>query len=446
MKNSVDPAGLGKPKVIASEVVKTAKKIQRDDRKRKLVEEEEDLLKKLQRVQEEKNYLELEDTPANLDTSSRDAEAEQQASAPLGEVRLQQRDLVEAMSAAFAQALKVNAKRDVEPGLMNRLTSSKQAIEFSGNSLEWLRFKSAFETSSALGNYSDEENVSRLYKSLKGDAGKAVESLMFMTKSAMEIMGALELLYGGNDRILQRLVDSFRKLPRLNSGEMNVVTFASHVKNNVTAILSIEDKGYLSNLDFLDDILRKLPKSMIFSYNEFIARTDRVSDLTTLADHLGDQAKIANLAGTARILNSVQKSDRDRWENNRSRRVFMVEARERSPARRRERSRSPLKRRNNSCNSIGRCESLACFYCRKSNHSIDECRDFGSISFRKRWEWTKREKCLGTGHGSKNCRHSGCRVRGCKHQHHKLLHKEQADEPPTQSTRDREQANAVTST
>lgn len=348
LSNGAEESGvagqLGRPKVISQKIVQTARAIQQDVRKRKLEEDGKELLRKLQRVQEEKDHLELELNPANLASPPRDAEAERQASAPLGEVRLQQRDLVVTMSAAFAQALKVNQKRDVDPGLVNWLTSSKEALEFSGNSFEWLRFKWAFENSTELGVYSDEENVSRLYGLLKGDARKAVESLMFISKSAVEIMGALELLYGSNDRILQKLVESLRKFPRLSSGDMNVITFASHVKNSVTAVQSIGIKGYLSNPDLLYDILRKLPESMIFGYNEFIARTSRVSDLTALAAYLGDHAKIANLAGTARILNSVRRSDSDRRENNRSSRAYAVEACKRRPIRQHHRSRSPIKR------------------------------------------------------------------------------------------------------
>lgn len=438
---------LGIPRVMSNQVIQATQAIQRGERKRKLEQEEEELLRKLRRIQEEKdNLVELVATPAAFAAPPGEVGATQPAPAASGEVRLQQRDLVEAMSAAFAQALKVNAQRDTQPGLVNRLASSKEAMEFSGNSLEWLRFKRAFVTSTVSGNYTDEENVSRLYELLKGDARKAVESLMFTTKSAAEIMGALELLYGGSDRILQKLVESLRKLPRLSSGEMNVITFASHVKNNVTAIRSIGDKGYLSNPDLLYDILRKLPESMIFSYNEFIARNDRVSDLSALADHLGDQARIATLAGTARILNSVRKSDSERRDNNRPRRVYAVETRERSPVRRRDRSRSPIKRRNNSRNSGRRRELLTCFYCR-ANHSIDKCQDFESMSFKKRWEWAKRAKrcfkCLGTEHSSRDCRAPGCRVSGCKYQHHLLLHREPDNDPAPRKSRERERINAT---
>lgn len=116
---------------MTEEVLSTVKAIQRGNRKRKLEEEEGDLLRKLQRVQEEKTQLKLEKILVNLATPPRDDEAMRRALTPFGEVRLQQRDLM------------------------------------------------AFETSIELGNYSDEENVSRLYELLKGDARKAVKGLVF---------------------------------------------------------------------------------------------------------------------------------------------------------------------------------------------------------------------------------------------------------------------------
>lgn len=442
-----DVVGLGEPRIISNTVIAAAKAIRKDERKRKLEEEENELRQKLQRVQAEKTRLESEQDPINPVTPPGAAKVSESTSASSGEVRLQPKDLVDAMSAAFAQALKFSKTKESQPGLVSRLTSNKEALEFSGNSLEWRRFKRAFDQSTESGQYSDQENVSRLYSFLRGDARKAVESLMLTSESAQEIMNALELLYGGDDRILKKLVDSLRKLPRLNSGEFNIVTFASHVKNNVTAIQSIGDKGYLTNPDLLQEILQKLPEAMILNYNEYIARFSRKSDLTALADFLNDQAKIANLAGTTGILSSARRFDSDRG-NNRVRRLYAVESRDRSrsPGQHRDRSRSSARRRDRSRSSNRRRESLICSYCRTRDHDVEKCREFQQISFRKRWEWAKRAKCcfkcLKNGHIGKDCRASGCRVSGCKYQHHKLLHKQESKKSGS-DTRGRAQVNTT---
>lgn len=66
--------------------------------------------------------------------------------------------------------------------LVRRLTSAKQLPKFDGNGLEWLRFKRSFELSSELGNYTEAENVARLFSCLEGEAKKAIESLMMTTQ------------------------------------------------------------------------------------------------------------------------------------------------------------------------------------------------------------------------------------------------------------------------
>lgn len=56
--------------------------------------------------------------------------------------------------------------------LVRRLTSTKQLPKFDGNSLGWLRFKRSFDLTSELGNYSEAENVARLFSCLEGEARK----------------------------------------------------------------------------------------------------------------------------------------------------------------------------------------------------------------------------------------------------------------------------------
>lgn len=90
--------------------------------------------------------------------------------------------------------------------LINRLTYKKGLPQFSGDCLEWLRFKRAFETSSNLGGFSDTENIARLFEALKGEAKDAVDSLMVTACSAQTIIKTLELRFGNADRITDRIV------------------------------------------------------------------------------------------------------------------------------------------------------------------------------------------------------------------------------------------------
>ena len=64
-KNASESGVMGKPKIISEAVVKMAGTGQPSEQRRELEKEEQEILKALQRIQEEKNHLELEQDPAN---------------------------------------------------------------------------------------------------------------------------------------------------------------------------------------------------------------------------------------------------------------------------------------------------------------------------------------------------------------------------------------------
>ena len=97
------------------------------------------------------------------------------------------------------------------------MTSAKALSSFSGDPLDWIRFKEAFEHSTELGNYSDRENVMRLYDCLKGDARNAVKTLFAGGNSAHDIMKTLEMRFGNFRIILLKIVNEIRSLPKIES-------------------------------------------------------------------------------------------------------------------------------------------------------------------------------------------------------------------------------------
>ena len=62
------------------------------------------------------------------------------------------------------------ALSSVNSRLVNRLTSAKSLPSFSGDPLDCVRFPQAFNMSTDLGEYSDRENITRLFEALKGEA------------------------------------------------------------------------------------------------------------------------------------------------------------------------------------------------------------------------------------------------------------------------------------
>ena len=209
-------------------------------RKRRLEQEAEELRAKLRAVEAEQASL----NPPNPPPSSNYAFV-LNSSVPLPTPF---REFVSSMAEALRDALRENESSHPQvnqASLVNRFAAQKELPTFSGDPLDWLRFKRAFEHSTTLGSYSDSENVSRLFSCLKGNARNAVQGLMMTSNSAKQIMNVLELRFGNQGVILQTLVTGLRRLPSLNKKETDLISFASTVQSNVAAMISIGDQDQI---------------------------------------------------------------------------------------------------------------------------------------------------------------------------------------------------------
>lgn len=105
---------------------------------------------------------------------------------------------------------------------------------FDGDGLKWLHFKQSFLLSTRLGNFSDEENKNRLYISFKGAAKDAVATLLMTGAGANEIMETLELIFGNQDYILQKIVQKIKDLPILGKEPTNnILHVATKIKTRL---------------------------------------------------------------------------------------------------------------------------------------------------------------------------------------------------------------------
>lgn len=77
-------------------------------------------------------------------------------------------------------------ERKLARRLIQRVAIGKNLPTFEEDVLEWFFYKRAFEETSRKGEYSEEENILRLYESLKGTAKEDVALLMITTRSSQE--------------------------------------------------------------------------------------------------------------------------------------------------------------------------------------------------------------------------------------------------------------------
>lgn len=305
--------------------------------------------------------------------------------------------------------------------LVKRLTSAKQLPKFDGNGLEWLRFKRSFELSTQLGCFTEVENVSRLFNCLEGDAKKAVESLMMTTSSAEQIMDTLELRFGNPEVITRKIVNELKGLPKISSGQTDLVTLATMVKNGVAAMEAVKSIGYLHNPELVNNIIAKMPSAMIYNYNRYLH--ENPSDqprLKIVAEFLYQEAEMASKAGTGVLFNQIKKREVNQRVDN-------------YPTRGKKRKYYALLNTTDSGSSIKKLRgaekqsSSECGYCRKKAHQVTECRKFAKIQVKERWQWAKKRgicyRCLRGPHRYTQCKEIGCaRHPDCRERHHELLH------------------------
>lgn len=148
--------------------------------------------------------------------------------------------------------------------LLSRLTSAKKLVEFSGDPLDGLRFKQSHETSTDLGKYTDKENVSRLYDALKGKAREAVDALMLTASSSEIIMQTLELRFGDPENIIQKVIQDLKVLPKIQEGKIDLISFATKVRNGVAAIQALNHIGHLHSFNIISEIISKIPSTYLF--------------------------------------------------------------------------------------------------------------------------------------------------------------------------------------
>ena len=353
-------------------------------RRRQLELEEEEARLKYCLIQIQKERLRID-----VSRESNSSRADQATSVHEESMDTTVNDLTHTLNRTLSSLRRTVENNDTRP-LINRLASKGKLQKFSGNNMEWLRFKNAYIRSTETEGYTDQENVNRLYNALEGEAKTAVESLMMTAASAEDIMKTLELRFGNKEIIAKKLAESIRKLPKLNSAHGDIVTFATTVQNCVTALQSLNHVGYLHNPDLLQEILLKLPSAIVYRYNDYSTSHTGKPALTILSEFLYSEAERANSAGTVRLRDTSSSRPTDRPREPRTHRTGHVHTVK-------TRSRDDSRRRGDECN-----------ICKREEHPLDKCQDFLNAGTSQRWVWARKLGvcfgCLKKGHRSVNCK------------------------------------------
>ncbi|CAK1577932.1 unnamed protein product [Parnassius mnemosyne] len=151
-----------------------------------------------------------------------------------------------------------------EERLLTRLSTPRELPAFSGDCIEWLHFKSAYEESTYVCQFSDFENLWRLRRALKGDAKEAVTDLLIGNTSPAVVMEALELRFGQSDLIIQYLTSQMKKLSPLSTNyQHDIILFSMKVNNCVATLYALNQHDYLRSPELSATILSKLPSILL---------------------------------------------------------------------------------------------------------------------------------------------------------------------------------------
>lgn len=82
-------------------------------------------------------------------------------------------------------------------------------------------------------------------------------------------MQTLEMRFGNPNIILEKVVIEIKNIPSI--GEIELVEFASRIKNAVISIKSLKSIDYLHSPELVSGIIDKIPSSMIFNYVRYVS-------------------------------------------------------------------------------------------------------------------------------------------------------------------------------
>ncbi|KAI5644436.1 hypothetical protein NE865_03543 [Phthorimaea operculella] len=316
--------------------------------------------------------------------------------------------------------------------LISRLATPRELPTFGGDCIEWLHFKSAYEESSKVCQYSDSENLWRLRKALRGDAKEAVTDLLIGNTPPAIVMEALELRFGRSDVIMQRLTAQLRKLPTLPAYYQNeLFNFAVKINNAVATIRALKQDDYLRSPELYSAITSKLPSTLIGKWTEyaFMNMATGQPKLPMLANFLKNEAEILCFIGVPQASTSDHKkvtemaTKQQRPDENRfcTKSIFTITSTE---------------------------EQSKCKFCHKSIHLLPKCRVFKRAMRKDKWKFVKKHRlcfsCLGSArHDKDTCPAPVCDIDNCGMSHHRLLHWKK--ENSSQSADESRQTSPITS-
>jgi hypothetical protein len=127
-----------------------------------------------------------------------------------------------------------------------RQSHAKELPIFAGKPEEWPVFIAAYERTTKTCGYTDDENLLRLQKCLKGEAGKTVQALMVTPQNLKKILDTLKLRFGQTRHIIEAMVEKARGIPAVRQDNLDsLIEFSTAMTSLTTTITTLQSDHHL---------------------------------------------------------------------------------------------------------------------------------------------------------------------------------------------------------
>ncbi|KAG5863540.1 hypothetical protein JTB14_022827 [Gonioctena quinquepunctata] len=155
--------------------------------------------------------------------------------------------------------------------ILARQTLDKDFRLFDGNPEDWSLFHQQFQIISTMCQYSGEEIMVKLRKSLRGEAKSSISAMMMTSKNLEFLMETLQMQFGRPELIIDIISSKMSAIPHMK--ELNIdklISFSNEVNNLVATIKSLDNYGHYHNPQLLKEFVNKLPDSLKLKWGKTV--------------------------------------------------------------------------------------------------------------------------------------------------------------------------------
>ena len=274
-----------------------------------------------------------------------------------------QDNIIEKLCKTIEKTIQSTSKTDINQAIIQRQVLDKDFPYFDGNPENWPLFISQFRRKDDICQYTNDEKMVKLQRSLKGAALEAVKGMMLHPDNINLIIKTLEMRFGRPEYIIQSLLEKVYNYPLVKDGDFDgFIKFSCQVNNIDATLEQIGAKNHLDSSFIISQLVNKIPNIMKIHWGHTVNQTQQNNDEVTLrhfAEWSNSEASAMCCVNMPKLFtNNVPR--RQYNSNQRQENLFYVQDTDKS-------------------------EEI-CSYCKKLKHSITDCQIMKEDPVDKRWK------------------------------------------------------------